>query len=216
MMKPFPFGRAGLLAVAALALLSVSCASELTRTGRSPAFLVIDKLEGASGAKSTEFAINLLSDVITMVDQQVNGQTVKVPTIFNDLGRATMHLAMKNPGTTDLLSAPSTINAITLNRYHVSFKRSDGRNTPGVDVPYGFDGGLTVTFSGTEAASFGFELIRHAMKEEPPLKNLRDHGGAGFISTIAEITFYGRDQAGNEVSAAGSMLVDFGDFGDPK
>ena len=36
------------------------------------------------------------------------------------------------------------------------------------------------------------------------------------ISTIAEVTFYGRDQAGNDVSATGSMGVDFGNFGDPQ
>ena len=39
-------------------------------------------------------------------------------------------------------------------------------------------------------------------------------GGQGFISTIAEITFYGRDQNGNEVSVTGRIDVQFGDFGD--
>jgi hypothetical protein len=28
------------------------------------------------------------------------------------------------------------------------------------------------------------------------------------------VTFYGHDQAGNEVSATGSIQVDFGNFGD--
>jgi hypothetical protein len=36
------------------------------------------------------------------------------------------------------------------------------------------------------------------------------------ISTIADVTFFGRDQAGNEVSATGSIGVQFGDFADPK
>jgi len=36
----------------------------------------------------------------------------------------------------------------------------------------------------------------------------------GFISTIAEITFYGHDQNGNEVSVTGRMDVQFGDFAD--
>jgi hypothetical protein len=40
-------------------------------------------------------------------------------------------------------------------------------------------------------------------------------GNARFISTIAEITFYGRDQAGNEVTAVGMMNVNFGDWADP-
>jgi hypothetical protein len=216
MMKPFPFGRAGLLSVAALVVLSVSCASDLTRTGRSPAYLVIDKLEAASGAKAAEFSAFLNSDVITLVDVTVNGTTVKVPTIFSDPGRVTLRLGLKNPGSSELPSAPSPVNDITINRYHVTFKRSDGRNTPGVDVPWGFDGGASATVSGKDSVSLGFELVHHSMKEEPPLKNLGGHGGSIEITTIAEITFYGRDQAGNDVSVTGTISVNFADFGDPK
>ena len=215
MKKPFTFGKAGLLAVALLALLSVSCASDLTRTGRSPAYLVIDKMDAASGAKSQDFGSQLNSDVITLVDQTVNGVQVRVPTIFNDSGRATMRLAMKNPGTPEVPTAPTSVNQITISRYHVTFKRADGRNTPGVDVPWGFDGAVTATITTKDAVTFGFELVRHQMKEEPPLKNLQNGGGSNLISTIAEVTFYGRDQAGNEVSVTGSISVNFGDFGDP-
>ena len=35
------------------------------------------------------------------------------------------------------------------------------------------------------------------------------------ISTIAEITFYGRDLTGHEVSVVGRLTVDFGNFADP-
>ena len=60
-----------------------------------------------------------------------------------------------------------------------------------------------------------FEIVRHQAKLEPPLKNLAGAGGGlGFISTIAEITFYGHDQNGNEVSVTGRMDVQFGDFAD--
>jgi len=102
---------------------------------------------------------------------------------------------------------------------NVRFIRADGRNREGVDVPYGFDGGVTGTV-GSAGAVFVIELVRHSMKEEPPLINLiASHGfditGAGEISTIAEITFYGRDQVGNEVSAVATVSVNFGDFGDP-
>ena len=213
MTKPFTFGRVGLLAVAVLALVSVSCASDLTRMGRSPGFLVIDKIEGASGAKPAEFGSQLFSDVITLVDTQVNGATVKVPTVFSDPGRATVRLTMKNP---DVSTTPSSLNEITLNRYRVTFRRADGRNTPGVDVPWPLDGGVTTTISAKDAVTVGFEFVRHQMKQEPPLRNLQNGGGADLISTIAEVTFFGRDQAGNDVSATGSITVNFGDFGDPK
>jgi hypothetical protein len=36
------------------------------------------------------------------------------------------------------------------------------------------------------------------------------------ISTIAEVTFFGHDQSGREVSVTGQILIDFGDFGDPQ
>ena len=39
-------------------------------------------------------------------------------------------------------------------------------------------------------------------------------GGSIFVSTIAEITFYGRDQAGNDVQVAGTLQVNFGDWAD--
>jgi len=34
------------------------------------------------------------------------------------------------------------------------------------------------------------------------------------ISTVADITFYGHDQVGNEVSVSGSIDVTFANFGD--
>ena len=39
-------------------------------------------------------------------------------------------------------------------------------------------------------------------------------GGAVAISTIADVTFYGRDQVGNEVSVMGSISVNFADWAD--
>ncbi len=200
--------------VGAVALGLMGCGTTAT-TGRSPGFLIIDSLEGASGAEPGTFTTNLMSDVRTIVEQQVDGQTVRVPTIFNDLGRATFRLGLKDPGTPTNPTAPSPINAITVTRYRVAFKRADGRNTPGVDVPYGFDGGFTVTVSGSSTASAGFELVRIQSKAEPPLRNLVNSGGAGIISAIAEITFWGHDQAGNEVSVTGNISVTFGDLADP-
>ena len=57
--------------------------------------------------------------------------------------------------------------------------------------------------------------MRIQAKLEPPLANLANGGAQNVISTIAEVTFFGRDQAGNEVSVTGSISVNFSDFGDP-
>jgi hypothetical protein len=120
----------------------------------------------------------------------------------------TLRLMMKDP-----LLAPTSANAITISSYRVVYRRTDGRNTPGVDVPYGFDGAVTLTV-GTGEAVGSFELVRHIAKEEAPLLALARNGV--IISTIAEITFYGHDQTGREVSVTGQMSVDFGNFGDPE
>ena len=50
-------------------------------------------------------------------------------------------------------------------------------------------------------------------KLEAPLASLVNDDT--LITTIAYVTFYGRDQAGNDVSVAGSIDVTFGNFGDP-
>ncbi|MFN2444242.1 MAG: hypothetical protein ABR606_01425 [Vicinamibacterales bacterium] len=215
MRKPF-LTRGVRLSLCAAAVLTTASCSDLADAGRSPAFVIVDSIQGASGADPNTFGTFLLSDVETMVEQQVAGQTVRVATIYNDLGRATFRLALKDPGTVANPNAPSTINQITLNRYRVSFRRADGRNTPGVDVPHGFDGAFTITIPSSGTAQAGFEIVRHQMKKEPPLRNLARSGGQNLISTIAEFTFFGRDQAGNEVQATATMTVNFGDFADPQ
>jgi hypothetical protein len=96
----------------------------------------------------------------------------------------------------------------------VSYRRSDGKNTPGVDVPYGFDSAVTFTIPNDGVITHSFELVRHVAKEEAPLKALITNGN--IISAIGEITFYGRDQAGNEVAVNASIGINFGNFGDPQ
>jgi hypothetical protein len=191
---------ARLMVALALTLLSASC-GDLTRQGTGSSYLIIDALQAASGAEPGKLGSTLNSDVITIVDD--------VPTVFNDIGQVTLSLAMKDATST---TGPTSANFITINRYHVRFTRSDGRNTPGIDVPYGFDGAFTGTVTDSVLTS-GFELVRHIAKEESPLAALARNGV--IISTIAEITFYGRDQTGREVSVTGQMLVSFGNFGDP-
>ena len=65
---------------------------------------------------------------------------------------------------------------MTISRYHVAYRRSDGRNAPGVDVPFAFDGAGTVTVTDKDAA-MAFVLVRTQAKLEAPLKNLRQGGG---------------------------------------
>jgi hypothetical protein len=200
---------------AAIALLagSVSC-GEVVRQDRAPVLVVVDAVEAASGADPGNMSGFLLSDVQTLVEQQVDGETVRVPVIFNDIGQATMRIIPKDAGNGAVSLAPTPWNNVTINRYRISFARADGRNTPGVDVPFPVDGAVTATLGSTPTV-VPFEMVRHQQKLEQPLRSLASFGGRLFISTIAEITFYGSDQVGNSIQTKGTISVSFSDYADP-
>jgi hypothetical protein len=198
--------------VALIGITSGGC-GDVVRQGRAPVQLVIVSLEAASGAEPGELVANLNSDVVTLVDETVNGQQVRVPTTFNDVGEVRMSLILKDPGQPGAPAAPTSINQVTVTRYRVVYRRTDGRNTPGVDVPFPFDSAVTFTVPPQGTVSSGFQLVRHTAKREAPLAALQFN--PDIISTIAEVTFFGRDQAGNDVSATGTIGIDFGNFGDP-
>lgn len=207
---------AGAVALTVASLWTAGC-GDVARTGRAPALLIIEALEADAGSDDEEnFSSVLMSDVETIVEVQQGSETIFVPTKFNDSGRVRLRLALKNPGTTASPLAPTTLNEITMTRYRVEFRRTDGRNAQGVDVPYAFEGGMTVTVPAQGAVEGIFDLVRHTSKSEPPLRNLVGGGAGRFINSVAEVTFFGRDQAGNEVTAAGLLTVNFADFGDPR
>jgi hypothetical protein len=195
------------------AAVCTSC-GDVSRTGRSPVLLVIDRLEGGSGARPGELSGTLQSDVLTLVQRTVNGENVQVPTIFEDAGEVALRTVLKDLGTPGFPAQPSPLQDVTINRYRVVFKRADGRNVPGVDVPYPFDGAITFTV-GPNQVSGAFTLVRIQAKQEAPLAALAGGGGARAISTLAEVTFYGRDQAGNEIAVTGLISVNFADWADP-
>jgi len=191
--------RIGVLALAVA--VGPSC-GDLTKSGRSAAYLMIDDLTGVSGATGDE-GNTLSSDVVTEGG------------VIEDGGKVVIRLGLKDPGSPSAPNTPTFNNYITVTGYRVEFKRSDGRNTPGVDVPYPFDGGISFTaVGGTTTGSF--VLVRAQAKLEPPLLNLRYLGGSVVISTIADVTFYGHDQTGIPVSATGSISVNFADWADPE
>lgn len=189
--------------IACAASLVAGC-GDVVRQGASSSYLIVNAIDAASGAEPNEFGGNLQSDVITVVDG--------VPTVFNDIGRVRFTLGMKDAGGLETPTSPTTNNYITIDRYNVRYFRADGRNTPGIDVPYAFDGAFTATV-GASAVQAAFTIVRPQAKAEAPLAALARN--LLVISTIAEVTFYGRDQTGREVIATARISVDFANFGDP-
>ncbi len=206
--------RPAVVLIAAVLVASAACSSTV-RQDRASSYLVIEDLSASSGANPSKFSNSLESDVVTLVQSTVGGQTVKVPTVYEDMGQVSLRIAMKDPGTADAPTSPSPTNEITVSRYHVTYIRSDGRSAPGIDVPYPFDGATTGTITASGSV-LSFVLVRVQAKLEAPLQALAGGGGGIVISTIAQITFYGRDQAGNDVSVTGQISVNFADWGDPQ
>jgi len=201
-----------IIGVAAIVAASISC-GDVVRAGRSPVYLVISSLQAAQGNHPTTLVGNLLSDVITNITSPSPCTAASpCPTVFNDVGVAQLRLSLKDIGSPSTPSQPTTNNDVTITRIHINYRRADGRNTPGVDVPYPWDAAATITVPGSGNATIGFELVRHAAKEEAPLIQLRSSPST--INTITEVTFYGRDQVGNEVSVTGLIQINFGNFGD--
>jgi hypothetical protein len=198
--------------VASAALIGAGC-GDVARTGRSPVQVVVQSLQGASGANPDTFGNPLMSDVETLITSpEPCTPTTPCTTFFNDLGQVTMSLVLKDPGQPGNAATPTDLNQVTFTRYRVVYRRSDGRNTAGVDVPHPIDSAVTFTVPPSGPATAAFELVRNVAKREAPLLALRTNGA--IINTIADVSFYGRDQAGNDVIAAGSMAVNFGNFAD--
>lgn len=191
-----------------------SSCGDVVRQGRAPVFLVIDRLEAARGGPNeADFVGTLFSDVITNITSPAPcTESSPCPTVFPDSGRVTLRIVPKDLGTPTVPTVVSTNNEVTINRYRVTYRRADGRNTPGVDVPYPFDGAVTGTVTTAGSVALVFEMVRHIAKYEAPLIQLKS--SPTIISSIAEVSFYGQDRVGNDVSVTGTVLIEFGNFGD--
>jgi hypothetical protein len=203
------------LGAAAAVVAAASSCGDVVRTGRAPVMLIMNSLQAEP---TGGFGANILggvlhSDVIVMRTAPAPcTPQAPCPTFYSDSGQAVLSIALKDVGTTANPTVPTTNNQVTITRVHIKYTRADGRNVQGVDVPYEFDGAVTGTVPINGTLTLGFEIVRHAAKEEPPLVGLQV--SSSIITTIAEVTFYGKDAVGNDVSVTGQIQIDFGNFGD--
>ena len=188
------------VATALALLVTTGCVNDQITASRSSSILVVERIGAARGGTGEDPQPTFLqSDVLT------GGR------VFDDIGRVTTRLALKDPGSAENPTSPTSANYITVDRYRVAYVRTDGRNAAGVDVPFAFDSAVTfTTVSGDQTAEF--VLVRASAKLEAPLRALVHGGGAVIINTMAQVTFYGRDGTGAEVSASGTIGIDFSDW----
>ena len=198
--------RTGVLLIAAAAVLPGCTKQQLQGQGAS--YLIIENLTALPGKVAGSASED--TDEKNVLESDVVANVSGTATVVADGGRAVLRLGLKDPGTSTNPSQPTSTNFITVTRYNVRYLRSDGRNAQGVDVPYAFDGAATGTVT-DETAEILFTLVRVQAKQESPLKAL---WAGGALSTLAEVTFYGHDQAGRAVSIKGVIGVNFANYGD--
>jgi len=107
----------------------------------------------------------------------------------------------------------SQYNDIQVTRYVVTYIRADGRNVQGIDVPYSFEGGLSVVVRIGVSAAASFVIVRDVAKQEPPLFNLRAGFPGDLLNVTARVDFYGRDLANKTVKATGMIPITFANYG---
>ena len=181
-----------------IVLFLFSC-NPLENTTQSNSLLIVVQILGTDF--EGQAANYLQSDVLR--EGQTGGYVVA------DTARATLRAELLNPSP----EAESSIyDGIYVTRYVVSYIRSDGRNTPGVDVPHSFEGSMHVWLQIGQEEEVSFIIVREVAKMEPPLLDLHDAREEGVLQVTAQIDFYGHDTVNNQVKATSNLAIYFANY----
>jgi len=193
--------RLGWAALAAAAVLLSAC-NPVETTSQSATVLKIANLTGFDLKGSTQNYV--LSDVL-YVSPETGAQSW-----IADPANVIFSAQLLDPKS---ISGASPMNDVLVTRYVVTFQRADGRNAQGTDVPYSFEGSMSVLVPIGTATTATFILVREVAKQEPPLLNLKDAQSGDGLYVTAKVDFYGRDGANKLVKATGYLSVTFANYG---
>lgn len=185
------------LALLAASIFLPAC-NPLENDSRSNSILFVETITGKD--MSGTDAGFLQSDVVK-----------KDNSIAADTAKATLSARFMDPAP---ILGTSQYSDIMVTRYVVSYSRTDGRNRPGADVPFPFEGSLTTLVRIDSTASVNFVIVREAAKLEAPLINLRDSAYGDILNMTAKIEFYGHDLTDKAVKATGYLTVYFANYVD--
>jgi len=187
-----------ILGLTIVVLLLAGC-SAVENQGTSGTMLQIVSLTG-NDLQGTAGSTTVFSDVLT------NGS------IINDNGVAALMALPLDP----LLETQTPYMDVLVDQIDIAFKRTDGRNVEGVDVPYRFTQPVSFLVPINGASTIPFVLIRHIAKTESPLIDLRDPLNPDqVLQLVAIITIHGKDKGGHRVApVTGNITVWCADFAD--
>jgi hypothetical protein len=190
------------IAVVLSAVLLLYSCNPLEDKSKSSSLLVV---ENVLGVDAQGMVANFLQSDVVMADTSGNA------TVVSDSASVTFRARTLDPAP---LMGTSQYNDIIVKRYTVSFTRTDGKNVPGVDVPYPFEGSLSTVVKVNATATASIVLVREVAKLEPPLIRLADGGAEVVLTCTATIDFYGQDLLNNTVKATGYLTVYFANYVD--
>jgi len=181
-------------------LFLLSC-NPIENESQSSSLLIVESLTGTD-IEGNE--VNFLESDVLKVDSST-GETY----ITADIANAILSAELLQP---DSCLGPSHYNNIMVTRYVVSYSRTDGKNTEGVDVPYSFEASLSTLVEIDSSVTISFVIVRAAAKGEPPLVNLSEGRGEGVLQVMAKVEFYGHDMTNHNVKATGYLSIDFSNY----
>ncbi len=181
----------------ALSIFLISCNPLENETLSNSMLVVVSMMGHDIDGNTTNF---LQSDVLTSLN-----------TVTADQALVSIRAQMLSP---DPISGASQYNSVMVTRYTVSYFRSDGKNTEGVDIPYSFEGYLSSLIEIGSVVDFSFVLVREVAKLELPLVNLQEGRGDGVLQLRAKVVFYGHDMANNTVTTTGYLSIYFANYAD--
>jgi hypothetical protein len=189
-----------ILVIVPVFFLLFSC-NPLEDDSKSDSMLIVVSIVGTD---VEENEVNFLQSDVVKINVDSGEATVAA-----DSAKVTFSAKMLDPAPA---LGSSHYSNITVDRYVVSYVRSDGKNLQGVDVPYSFEGSMSAYVELDSQIEAAFVVVRAVAKLEPPLINMREGRGDGELHTTAKIDFYGRDNLGNKVKAIGYLSVFFANY----
>jgi hypothetical protein len=189
-----------LLAILPAICFFISCNAVENETDSSSILIV----ENIMGQDLEDNEANFLQSDVLYQDPTTGAETIHA-----DIATATLRTKLLNPLS---VTGPSQYNDIMLDRYVVTYFRSDGNNTEGVDVPYSFEGHISVNIPVDSEVGVSFVIVREVAKLEPPLVNLQAARDAGVLQVHAKVEFFGHDMANKNIKATGYLDVFFANY----
>jgi hypothetical protein len=188
-----------LLAVMSLAFALAAC-NPIENETTSASMLIVTSLLGEDMDGNTA---NYLESDVLYEDEAGNTSILADPAV------ASLTVRLLDPNS---ITGPSNLNSVTIERYQVSYSRTDGRSTEGVDVPYAHEGVLSTTIAVDATRDVSFTIVRAAAKAEPPLVDMHIGRDLGVLTCLAKVVFYGKDITGRAVKATGYLTIHFANY----